>query len=167
MGEACRRAAEVVLQRWMRWEEWWAGARNGLGVAELPGLTDRLVARQDRVVDFVAARVPRRGRLSRPGLTWVCQGASLVLLLAIGTVVESTVVWALVSIPMAVIMFLVLVSFEERRAANPPKLRIPGDEDHAIVWAASRAAADAPTVLLTPIFRHPPFDADLDRSNPG
>jgi hypothetical protein len=80
----------------------------------LPDLLGDLLTMQARVVDE-CARVSPFDRLSPGRRTRLLQLAALVLLLTIGLVIRLTIAWAVIAIPMAVIVLLFLVELEEVR----------------------------------------------------
>jgi hypothetical protein len=83
----------------------------------LPDLLGDLLTIQARVVDE-CARVSPFDRLSPGRRTRLLQLVAVVLLLTIGLVIRLTIAWALIAIPMAVIVLLFLVELEEARVRS-------------------------------------------------
>jgi hypothetical protein len=66
---------------------------------------------------------------------------SLILLLALGTILASTLAWALIAVPMTVIVASLLAERIELRAARGGELEVPDVEPTVV---ARRTAAPAP-----------------------
>ena len=80
----------------------------------LPLLLDELLISQRRLVDR-CARLSPLARLSAPRRTRLLQLAAVLSLLALGLVVSQTIIWALIAIPMVVIVLLFLIELEGTR----------------------------------------------------
>ena len=123
-GSRSRRAATPVApacaQRGDR-----AAAQNVSHMADLPDWAARLSERQSRVADAVAALAPL-DRLPRPWLIRLLQAVGLVGLLALGLLANSTFAWAVIAIPMTMIVVLVLE--EESGSPGRPRRSEPGPD---------------------------------------
>lgn len=98
----------------------------------LPVLLDELLISQGRLVDE-CARLPPLDRLSACRRTRLLQLAAVISLLALGLLVSHTILWALIAIPMVVIVLLFLMELEGTRvqaAAARVVEAMPMDNPH-------------------------------------
>jgi hypothetical protein len=86
-------------------------SRLTVSPSALPDLVGRVLARQSDAVATVA-RVRPLDRIAVERLTMVAQAVSVVLLLALGLAIDASVVWALLAIPMTLIVLLFLAEPE-------------------------------------------------------
>ena len=93
-------------------------------MADLPDWVARWLERQSRVADTVAAVGPL-DRLPRTWLIRLLQAVGLVGLLALGVLADSTFAWAVIAIPMTMIVVLVLSVGERVTRASSTGERIP------------------------------------------
>ena len=103
-------------------------AQNLSGMADLPDWAARWLERQSRVADAVGAVAPF-DRLPRTWLIRVLQAMGLLGLLAIGVLASSEFAWALIAIPMTMIVVLVLSGGHRIPRASLPAQRRPGPFD--------------------------------------
>jgi hypothetical protein len=69
-------------------------------------------------IDALVARVSPLARVSEVWLTWLLQGTGVLLLLALGAIISSTMTWVLLAIPMTVLVLLFLAGLEGTRARS-------------------------------------------------
>ena len=110
-----------------------AAMQNVSVMADLPDWVARWLARQSRAIDAIE-RAPLLDRLPRAWLTRLAHAAALLGLLALGVRVNATIAWALIAIPMTVIVLLELAGWEPLRRESPTAERpAPFDVERAIV----------------------------------
>ena len=97
-------------------------------MADLPNWATRWLERQSRVADAVGAVAPF-DRVPRTWLIRLLNGAGLFALLALGVVANSAFAWALIAIPMTMIVVLVLSGRQRMPRASSPVQRRPGPFD--------------------------------------
>jgi hypothetical protein len=97
-------------------------------MADLPDWAARWLERQSRVADAVAAVAPL-DRLPRAWLIRMLQAVGLVGLLSLGVVAKSTFAWAVIAIPMTMIVVLVLSGRERMPRASSTAHARPGPFD--------------------------------------
>jgi hypothetical protein len=90
-------------------------------VPDLAEWTVLLLERQARLVDLVASRVPLVGRLSDLWLARLLDWAGVFLLLVLGVIIGSSVVWALLAIPMTICVLAFLAGLESTAAPAKPR----------------------------------------------
>jgi hypothetical protein len=107
----------------------------------LARLPDRLVVLQTRTA-VELGRVPLLDRLPVAARARLAQLGGGTLLLAIGTLIGSALVWALLAVPLVAIVMLILIELEERRrnAAREPRDFV------GVSWVA-RPVDDTPIVV--------------------
>ena len=78
--------------------------------------------RQARVVERLAPRVSPGGRVSHAQLAHLLDGLGVFVLLMLGTLIQATVIWALLAIPMTLCVLLLLADRERRAGESPTPL---------------------------------------------
>ena len=115
----------------------------------------RVRAEHARMADAVA-RVPILAGRSRLYRARLIQGAGTLVLLALGLLVSSTVVWVLLGFPMTVLVWLFLVDVAERREA-PDETRADagGFADATTAWSSVPLDNGSPIIIVRPDLRAP------------
>ena len=106
----------------------WPAAQNVSCMVDLPDWAVRWLERQSRVADAVAAVAPF-DRMPRTWLIGLLQTVGLLGLLSLGVLASSVVVWAVISIPMTMIVVLLLSGRRRISQASVPARRRPGPFD--------------------------------------
>ena len=116
-------------------------------MADVPDWAARWLEQQSRVADAVGALAPF-DRVPRPWLIRLLQAASLLALLTLGVLAKSTLAWAVIAIPMTMIVVLVLSGRERMpRAASTAQTR-PGPFDvQAIGPSVVKPSFDSPIMV--------------------
>ena len=89
---------------------------------DLAEWTVLLLERQARLVELSARRVPLAGRLSEATIARVLEWTGVFVLLVLGVLVGSALVWALLAVPMTVCVLAFLAGLE-RTSATPARTR--------------------------------------------
>jgi hypothetical protein len=107
-------------------------------LSELP---ERLIATQTRTA-VALGRVPVLDRLPLGARARLAQLGGGALLLTIGTLIGSVLLWALLAVPLVAIVMLILIELEERRSAATRAPR----EFVGVSWVA-RPVDEVPIVV--------------------
>jgi hypothetical protein len=115
----------------------------------------RVRAEHARMADAVA-RVPILAGRSRLYRARLIQGAGTLVLLALGLLVSSTVVWVLLGFPMTVLVWLFLVDVAERReATDETRPDAGGFADATTAWSSVPLEHGSPIIIVRPDLRSP------------
>ena len=106
----------------------WAAAQNVSHMADVPDWAARWLEQQSRLADAVAAVAPL-DRVSRTWLIRLLQAVGLLGLLSLGVLANSTFAWAVIAIPMTMIVVLALSGRERIPRASSTVQRRPGPFD--------------------------------------
>jgi hypothetical protein len=124
-----------------------AATQNVWGMAVLPDWAARWLERQARVADSIA-RVAPFDRMPRRWLISLVHAAGLIALLSVGVFANSPFVWALVAIPMTMIVVLVLSGrARPARVSSPRRDRGRPFDVQAIGPSMVEPAFDSPIVV--------------------
>ena len=116
-------------------------------MADLPDWAARWLERQSRVVDAVESVKPF-DRVPRAWLIRLLHAAGLFALLSVGVVAHGSLVWALVAIPMTMIVVLGLAGRDRTPERSPAAGRRDGPFDqHAGAPSTVEPSYDSPIVV--------------------
>ena len=122
-------------------------AENVSHMADLPGWVARWSEQQSRVADAVASVAPF-DRLPRTWLIRLLQSVALFGLLALGVLAGSTFAWALIAIPMTMIVALVLSGGQRMPRTSLTAQQRPGPFDvQAMGPSVLEPSFDSPIVV--------------------